>query len=124
MNEQIKTLIVVLSLAAVTALSTTTMTQTARAQNADWILNVHVNNVNFGEPTIGISVNGPYGYHDYQSIRNGPAPFAQFTIPGSAVPTGSTFEVCASTGILGAFLPHCQRWIYEGFSPTRVTVTP
>ena len=77
MNEHIKTLFVVLSLAAVTALSTTTMTQTARAQTADWILNVHVNNVNFGEPTIGISVNGPYGYHDYQSIRNGPAPFAQ-----------------------------------------------
>ena len=90
MNEHIKTLFVVLSLAAVTVLLTTT---NARAQTGDWTLRVNVNNVNFGESSIGISIKGPYGYHDYQSIPNGPSPSALFTIPGNAVPAGTQFEV-------------------------------
>jgi hypothetical protein len=121
MNEHIKTLFVVLSLVAVTALLTTT---NARAQTADWTLRVRVNNVNFGESTIGISIKGPYGYSDYRSIPNGPSPSATFTIPGNAIPAGAYFKVCAGTGILGALLPNCSWFVYRGAGSASVRVTP
>jgi hypothetical protein len=123
MNMKTIALFVVLSLAVVTALSTIT-TRVARAQSADWILYVSVNNVAFGEPTIGISVKGPYAYHDYQSIPNWPSPSTTFTIPGNAVPPGASFEVCAGTGIIGALLPHCTFYTYGGAGSAAVTVTP
>ena len=80
--------------------------------------------MNFGEPTIGISIKGPYGYHDYQSIPNGPSPSALFTIPGDAVPAGTQFEVCAGTGIVGALLPNCTFHTYGGLGSAIVRVTP
>jgi hypothetical protein len=50
------------------------------SSSSDWTLTVNINNVNFGESSIGVNIKGPFGYTDYQS-----APTATFTIPGNAV---------------------------------------
>ena len=55
--------------------------------SSDWTLTVNINNVNFGESSIGVSIKGPFGYNDYQIVSNGPSPTATFTIPGNAVPS-------------------------------------
>jgi hypothetical protein len=40
--------------------------------SSDWTLTVNINNVNFGESSIGVNIKGPFGYTDYQSVPNGP----------------------------------------------------
>jgi hypothetical protein len=96
----------------------------AQAQSSDWALTVNINNVNFGESTIGVNVKGPFGYTDSQTVANGPSPTATFTIPGSAVPVGSNYQVCAGTGHVGAVLPHCQMFTHGHDADSQVTVTP
>jgi hypothetical protein len=71
------------------------------SSSSDWTLTVNINNVNFGESSIGVNIKGPFGYTDYQNVPNGPSPIATFTIPGNAVPAGYNFQVCAGTGVVG-----------------------
>ena len=92
--------------------------------SSDWTLTVNINNVNFGESSIGVNIKGPFGYTDYQSVPNGPSPTATFTIPGNAVPVGYNFQVCAGTGVVGVVLPHCQMFSHSQEGDAMVTVTP
>jgi hypothetical protein len=92
--------------------------------SSDWTLTVNINNVNFGENSIGVNIKGPFGYTDYQNVPNGPSPTATFTIPGNAVPTGYNFQVCAGTGIAGAVLPRCEMFSHSQEGDAMVTVTP
>jgi hypothetical protein len=92
--------------------------------SSDWTLTVNINNVNFGESSINVSVKGPFGYSDNQDVPNGPSPAASFTIPGSAIPAGYRFEVCAGTGLGGALLPRCTFFAHAQDGDQSVTVTP
>jgi hypothetical protein len=80
--------------------------------------------VNFGESSIGVKIKEPFGYTDYRNVPNGPSPAATFTIPGNAVPTGYTYEVCAGTRVVSVVLPHCQMFHRSQEGDSMVTVTP
>ena len=38
------------------------------SSSSDWTLTVNINNVNFGESSIGVKIKGPFGYTDYQNV--------------------------------------------------------
>jgi hypothetical protein len=66
----------------------------AFAQYSDWNLTVYPVNVNWGDSSITVTVKGPYGWQQTQTINNGPNPYATFVISGNDVPPNTQYRVC------------------------------
>jgi hypothetical protein len=121
-NKIITTIALVALIAAITTMIP--RQQQARAQSADWTLTVNVNNINFGERAVDLSIKGPFGYTDSQNIANGPSPTTTFAIPASAIPAGYSYQVCAGTGLLGGLLPTCHYFRHGQDGDELVRVSP
>ena len=52
----------------------------AFAQYSDWNLTVYPVNVNWGDSSITVTVKGPYGWQQTQTINNGPNPYLIKTV--------------------------------------------
>lgn len=61
----------------------------AFAQYSDWNLTVYP-----GDSSITVTVKGPYGWQQTQTINNGPNPYATFAISGNDVPPNTQYRVC------------------------------
>jgi hypothetical protein len=109
----------VIILISVATLGTTQYTYAQSTQ--DWTLTVYVVRVPFGESTIHLEVQGPFGNHLYDNIPNSQHPSTAFDMPGDQYPTGYYYRVCVSSNIVGFFLPHCYRYVHgEGDESVRV----
>jgi hypothetical protein len=111
-------------LAAIILISFVTLgtTQFTSAQSTpDWTLTVHVVGVPFGDSTLHVEVQGPFGSHLYDNIRNSQYPSTSFNMPGDQYPTDYYYRICVSSNIVGLFLPHCSRNVHgQGDESVRV----
>jgi hypothetical protein len=82
--------------------------QTAHAQSSDWTLYVDLRKSSFGVSKAIVTLYGPFGYLDSESVATGTDAKAIFSVPGSAVPQGYNYKVCVSGGLLSTLLPNCK----------------
>lgn len=85
-----------------------TLEQIAHAQSSDWTLYVDLRRSSFGVSEAFVTLKGPFGYVDRQSVETGTDAMAIFSVPGSAVPEGYKYQVCVSGGLLSSLLPNCK----------------
>ena len=87
----------------------------------DSTLTVHVVGVPFGDSTLHIEVQGPFGSHLYDNIPNAQHPSTAFNMPGNEYPIGYYYKICVSSNIVGFFLPHCSQYVHgQGDESVRV----
>jgi hypothetical protein len=91
----------------------------------DWLLTVNVVNVPFGKSSVFVYIKGQFGYENSQWVSTGPRTVANFNIPGSAVPVGYNFKVCAHANEVADYLLglRCQSWIHKYDGNNVVTIS-
>jgi hypothetical protein len=83
--------------------------QIAHARSSDWTLHVDLSKSSFGVSTAFVTLKSPLGYVDRDSVATGIDAKAIFSVPGTAVPEGFSYQVCVSGGLISTLLlPNCK----------------
>ncbi|MGD1837597.1 MAG: hypothetical protein ACPKPY_06015 [Nitrososphaeraceae archaeon] len=79
-----------------------------------WTLKVNAINPPFGTDEIKVSVDGPYGSHDYKWVKvKSQTTTVKLKIPEDDVPMGAQYKLCVQTGTIDALLGSNCHFMYR-----------